>query len=93
MTSPQHHTPSAGDYKRRLPEMLPTVAGALEQVCVPVMSTLKEMNDEIRIRSFTELFYQAFIHRTRQWLLKSMQKIQRLHTERQKCLSKISYLK
>jgi hypothetical protein len=45
---------SAGDPKRRLPEMFPTVAEVLEKVCiyVSVGSILKGINDEISIQSF-----------------------------------------
>jgi hypothetical protein len=49
--------------KRRLPELFPKVAGVLEYACVCVCvleeSTLKGINDEIGIQSFTELFDQA----------------------------------
>jgi hypothetical protein len=44
------------NYKRRLPEMLPTVAGVLEQMCMLEGNALKGINDEKGIQSFTELF-------------------------------------
>jgi hypothetical protein len=51
--------PHVGDSKRRLPEMLTTVVGVLEQVYVCRREYLKGINDEISIRSFTELFDEA----------------------------------
>jgi hypothetical protein len=51
--------PSAADCKRRLPEMFPATAEVLEQVCVLDGSILKGINDEIGIRSFSELFDQV----------------------------------
>jgi amino acid permease len=55
----QHDCPSAGDSKRRLPEMFPVVTRMVAQVWVPKGSTLRRINDEIGIWSFTELFDQT----------------------------------